>query len=452
MIAASESGAFAPSAADFSHRARFSSEAIERVRERAFERFAEGGWPHARDEAWKHTPVSSILATAFQPVDGGEPSPIAAGALAELGITRNLAPRLVIANGRFAPELSDLSGDVGGLRITSLRDAIADEPDAIALAFARSLPAENSFTLLNTAYLSDGAVITIPEGVFFRNPIHVLYVASAAGPPLALFPRNIIRVGRNARASIVLTYVGSGISLTTAVTQVAVEENASLDLVTLQRQGPEAVHLSLVGVDLARASRFSTHLFSVGASIARDDLHAVLSGEGAECTLNGLFLEEAAQRADLQTVVDHAVPHGTSRQVYKGILDGRSRGAFTGKVIVRPGAQKTDAQQTNKNLLLSREALVDSTPALEIRANDVKCKHGSTTGQLDADALFYLRSRGLSDESARNLLTYAFASDLVQRVPDGPVRHDVDRALHARLPQAPAIDEIAGTKLGEIAS
>jgi Fe-S cluster assembly protein SufD len=451
MILAADPGIFSPSAVDFGRRARFSSESIERVREQAFARFEEGGWPGARDDAWKHTNVSSILATAFQPVDGRKTAPIAAGALVGIGLAGDAVPRVVFVNGHFAPELSDLSG-AESIRVANLREAVAGAPDSIAEMLARSLPAENAFTLLNTAYLSDGAVITIPDGVVVSTPLHVLYVASTAGPPLALFPRNIIRVGRNARAGVVLTYAGSGISLTTVVTQIEVGENGSLDLVTLQRQGPEAVHLSLVSVDQERASRFSSHLFSVGASIARDDLHAVLSGEGAECTLNGLFLTEKAQRADLQTVVDHAVPHGTSRQVYKGILDGRSRGAFTGKVIVRPDAQKTDAQQTNKNLLLSREALVDSTPALQIWANDVKCKHGSTTGQLDADALFYLRSRGLSEVSARNLLTYAFASDLVRRVAAGPVRTDVDRALHARLPQAPAIDEIAGTKPDEIAS
>jgi Fe-S cluster assembly protein SufD len=186
--------------------------------------------------------------------------------------------------------------------------------------------------------------------------------------------------------------------------------------------------VGFTAAEIARAGRFSRHLFSIGSAVSRDVVHARLSGEGAECALDGLFMTEGDQRADLVTIVDHAVPHGTSRQTYKGVLDGRSRGAFTGRVIVRPDAQKTDAQQSNKNLLLSREALVNSTPALEIRANDVKCKHGSTTGQLDENALFYLRSRGLSEEESRTLLTYAFAGELVRRCPRAR-SGDIDVAL-----------------------
>jgi Fe-S cluster assembly protein SufD len=227
------------------------------------------------------------------------------------------------------------------------------------------------------------------------------------------------------------------------VTQAILGENSSLEIVTLQRQGEEAFHLSALDVEQQRSSRFVSHLFSMGGAVARDEIHARLTGEGADTLLNGLFLTVGEQKADLLTVVDHAVPHGTSRQTYRGVLDGRSRGSFTGRVIVRADAQKTDAVQSNKNLLLSREALVNSTPQLEIRANDVKCKHGSTTGQLDADALFYLRSRGLSLEAARSLLTYAFASDLVRRVPAGAMRSAVERALRERLPQAPDLEEIA---------
>jgi Fe-S cluster assembly protein SufD len=257
-----------------------------------------------------------------------------------------------------------------------------------------------------------------------------------------VFPRNLIRLGRNAQATILLHWAGVGRSLTAPVTQVVLGENSTLEVVKFQRQADEAFHVSAFAVEQGRSSRFVSHLFSMGGAAIRDEIHVRLSGEGADCALNGLFLTGHDQRADLMAVVDHAVPHGTSRQTYRGILDGRSRGSFTGRVIVREGAQKTDAQQSNKNLLLSREALVNSTPQLEIRANDVKCKHGSTTGQIDADALFYLRSRGLSAEAARSLLTYAFASELVRKVP-AAVRGAVDRALHARLPDAPSIFEIA---------
>jgi len=438
MIASVETGLAAGAAEDFRRRDRFSSSSIEELREQAFERFSEIGWPAPGDEAWRHTNVASIVGLPFRPVDGQPPQgeiPAEALAIGEL-------PRLVFANGRLAGD-SRLDRVPSRTRFSSLREAAAADPDGIASLLSRRLPAESAFTLLNAAHLTDGAVIDVPDGVIVREPLHLVFFASGDGTSPALFPRNLIRLGESSAATIVLSWAGRGRSLTAAVTQAILGENSALEIVTLQRQDEEAFHLSALDVEQQRSSRLTSHLFSMGGAVARDEIHARLSGEGADCLLNGLFLTDREQKADLLTVVDHAVPHGTSRQNYRGILDGRSRGSFTGRVIVRADAQKTDAQQSNKNLLLSREALVNSTPQLEIRANDVKCKHGSTTGQLDADALFYLRSRGLSPEMARSLLTYAFASDLVRRVPAGDVRAAVDRALHERLPQAPAIEEIA---------
>ena len=447
MIASSETGLAAGAAGDFRRRHRFASPAIEEIREQAFERFAAGGWPGPHDEEWRHTNVASIVELPFRPLDGAPVSVPEELAAAARAIGEH--PRLVFSDGRYVPSLSrpELAA---GIRFSSLRDASAAEPASIAGVLARRIAGESAFTLLNTAHLSDGAVIDVPDGTVLREPLHLLFHASGedarhasgGGPPPAIFPRNVIRLGRNAGATVLIAWAGRGRSLTSTVTQIALGENSALELVNFQRQAAEAFHVAALDVEQQRSSRFVSHLFSMGGAAARDEIHARLGGEGTDCWLNGLFLTDGDQRADLRTVVDHAVPHGTSRQTYRGILDGRSRASFTGRVIVRAGAQKTDALQSNKNLLLSREALVNSTPQLEIRANDVKCKHGSTTGQLDADALFYLRSRGLSAEAARSLLTYAFASDLVLRVP-AALRGAVDRALHEKLPQAPSIFEIA---------
>ncbi len=438
MIASPEKGLAAGAAEQFRRRERFPSAGIEEVREQAFERFSAEGWPGPGDEGWRHTNVASIVGHAFRPAEGGAvPVP---EALASLVRDAGKHPRLVFADGRFVPALSrpDLAREI---ELSSLRHASERSPGTFAELLARRLAGESAFTLLNTAHMTDGAVIDVPDGVVLREPIQLIFFASGDGSP-AVFPRNLIRLGRNAGATVLVHWTGRGRSLTAPVTQIVLGEGASLEIVRFQRQADEAFHVEAVDVEQERSSRLVSHLFSMGGAAVRDEIHVRLSGEGADCALNGLFLTDRDQHADLVVVVDHAVPHGTSRQTYRGILDGRSRGSFTGRVVVREGAQKTDAQQSNKNLLLSREALVNSTPQLEIRANDVKCKHGSTTGQIDADALFYLRSRGLSAEAARSLLTYAFASELVRRVP-AAIRGAADRALHARLPDAPSIFEIA---------
>ena len=439
---AASSGLAASAANAFSARNRFVAPSVEEMREQAFARFRDTEWTNVRTEAWRHTPVSSIIGGEYRILDGGPPPRLPVGAVEALELPQD-SIRAVFVNGRFDPTPSRVSR-IDGLRIESLRDAIARDAASIAPALARSLAEEDAFTLLNSAFLSDGVVVDVAAGTTVADPIHVVHATEAEGAPLASFPRHFFRLGRNAEATIVVTYAGRGASLTVPVVHVELGENARLDLVTIERQDLAASHIASTSVRQERSSRFAAHAFIVGGAVCRDAIHARLAGEGAECILNGLFMTEGEERADLVTVVDHAVPHGTSRQTYRGILGGRSRGAFTGRVIVRPDAQKTDAWQSNKNLLLSRDALVNSTPALEILADDVKCRHGSTTGQLDDSALFYLRSRGLSEESARSLLTYAFASDLVRRVPDAALRAGIDRAIHTRLPDAPALADFAG--------
>jgi Fe-S cluster assembly protein SufD len=254
--------------------------------------------------------------------------------------------------------------------------------------------------------------------------------------PTLSHPRNLIVAERGSQAAVVETYVGTTGELyfTNAVTEVVLDDAANLDLYKLERESTNAYHVTTTEVRQGRDSRFASHSMTFGGALVRNDLNVRLEAEGAECTLNGLFIGSGTQHLDNHTLIDHAKPHGTSRELYKGIMGGRSRGIFHGKIIVRPDAQKTDAIQTNKNLLLSKEALVNSTPALEIFADDVKCRHGSTIGQLDAGAMFYLRSRGIGEEEARELLVFAFASDVASRIRIAPLRALVEQHLGLRLP------------------
>ncbi len=248
-------------------------------------------------------------------------------------------------------------------------------------------------------------------------------------------PRSLIVLGRDSQVSVVESYVApdSDIYLTNAVTDIVVGEGARLDHYKLQHESPRAFHIGRARVSQQRDSRFASCSIAFGGRLVRNDVHAVLRGEGAECALNGLFVIGGQQHSDTHTVVDHAAPHGTSRQLYKGVLDGRARGVFNGRIVVRPGAQKTDAHQTNKNLLLADGVEVDSKPQLEIFADDVKCSHGAADGQLAAEALFYLKSRGLDEAAARALLTYGFASEVLARIPDATIRTRLEGLLAARL-------------------
>ncbi|PYV41246.1 MAG: Fe-S cluster assembly protein SufD, partial [Acidobacteria bacterium] len=260
-----------------------------------------------------------------------------------------------------------------------------------------------------------------------EEPIHLLFIATASGEPQVSHPRNLIVAGANTQAKIVESYVGldNAVYFTNAVTEIVAGENSVIDHYKLQRESVHAFHVATLQIQQARSTSFSTHSISM----------AVLDGEGCESLLNGLYLVMGQQHVDNHTKIDHAKPHGSSRELYKGILDEKARGVFNGRIIVRPGAQKTDSKQTNKNLLLSEEALVNTNPQLEIYADDVKCTHGATIGQLSADALFYLRSRGISLETARNLLTYAFASDITGRIKIEPIRRELENVLFSRLPQ-----------------
>jgi len=403
------------------------------LRRKAYSRFEELGFPTPRMEAWKYTGVASIARTAFRAAGlASEPAGVAVPALAGAG------PRLVFVNGAFRRDLSSLPSD-GSLTVSPLRQALADRPQMLESHLARQADWENhAFTAWNTAFFGDGAFLEIPRGAVLPEPIELLFLARAGAEPIAAHPRNLIVAGPQSQAVIVERYAGQGDPyLTNAVTEIVVGEGAVLDHTKLQRESSAGYHVQTIEARLERRASFTSHNVALGAALARTDINVLFDGEGGECTLNGLFIGEDSQHLDTHTFIDHARPHCASRELYKGVLDEKSRGVFHGTIVVRPGAQKTDAMQTNKNLLLSSEALVDSTPALEIFADDVKCKHGSTIGQLDALALFYLRSRGIAEREARAILTYAFAADVAGRLRLPAVRAEIEELLAARLSGAP---------------
>jgi Fe-S cluster assembly protein SufD len=371
--------------------------ALAKLRRGAFRRFEDLGFPTSKNEAWRYTGIQAILATDWKPC------------------ARGLRPASPLP---------------AGVRVRPLAEALdAAEPYLATIASIE----DRAFAALNTALFDEAVVVEIERGAHVAEPIVLDLGGEPHTDPEMSFPRVLVLARAGSQASIVETYSGADRRLSVAVTEIVVEDGAILEHTKLQTEGEETFHLHTLAARLSRDSRFTSHNVALGSTLARTDLHVTLAGRGAECHLYGLYVGKERQHLDNHTVIDHAEPHCTSRELYKGILDDASRGVFHGKIIVRPDAQKTDAIQTNKNLILSREALVNSTPALEILADDVKCKHGSTTGQLDDKALFYLRSRGIGEADARALLTYAFAAEVAERIPVASVRTAVERELGVRL-------------------
>ena len=409
----------------------------------AIGRFAEKGLPRPKDESWRHTPVAPLTKGRFEPA--GPAAPVCADALEPFVREGVRGTALVLVNGRLSPELSRVDPGPPGVVVAGLRDLLHEAPDRIEPWLGRVADGRTGvFSDLNTAFAEDGAVVLVPPGTRVEAPIVVAQLGAGDGAPTVSYSRILVVAGRGSECRIVevLSSPDGRASLSNAVTEVVVEDDASVRHYKLQQEGAEGLHVGTLAARLGRDARFANHAITLGAALSRDDLDVRFEGPGGECVLNGLFVLEGRRVADTHSRVDHAAPHCTSRQLYKGIVDDQGRGVFHGLVVVEPGAQKTDAVQTNRNLLLSREALVHSIPQLEILADDVKCKHGSTTGQLDPDALFYLRSRGLGEPAARSLLTWAFASDLVRRMEIEPLRRTVERHLQAHLPGVAGLAEV----------
>jgi Fe-S cluster assembly protein SufD len=340
--------------------------------------------------------------------------------------------RLVFVNGFFSPELSLLRGTPPAVRIASLARVVAENSAFVQPYLDRTAShGEGGFVALNTAFVEDGAFLCIPPGGILDEPIYLIYVSVETATPVVSHPRNLLVFEEGSHARVVESYIGfsNKAYFNNAVTEIVGKENSIVDYYRLQREAEGAFHVGRVAAQLSRSCSFTSQTITLGGALVRNDLTAVLDGEGAECALNGLYLVEGQQHVDNYTRIDHVRPHGTSTELYKGILSGKGRAVFNGKIIVHKDAQKTDARQSNKNLLLSAGAVVNTKPQLEIHADDVKCSHGSTIGQLDRDALFYLRSRGLDLAASRSLLSYAFASDVVGRIKIPPMRARLDDYL-----------------------
>jgi Fe-S cluster assembly protein SufD len=403
---------------------------LRELRARGASRFGALGFPTVRQEEWRFTNVRPIADTAFRLA---ESAPTNAAQLTGRISIGPATARIVILNGHFAPELSTTALLPAGMVAGSLARAIAEGAPEVA-HLARIAWEHAPFVALNTAFLDDGAFIVIPANTIVDAPIHVVVINGGAGKSMA-HPRTLIVAGANSQASIAQTFLGSAgeCHFTNAVTEVSMGENATLDLFTDQRETDTAYHIAALHVQQQRSSTFRSRAVTLGGRFLRNDITAVLGGEGAHCALDGCYLVDGERLVDNHTTIDHASPHCTSHELYKGILDGRARAVFNGRIIVREDAQKTDAKQTNRALLLSDEAQVNSNPQLEIFADDVKCTHGAAIGQLDEEALFYLRARGLTLRDARDMLIHAYAGEVLAGITIEPLRAQLERELFVQL-------------------
>jgi Fe-S cluster assembly protein SufD len=417
-----------------SERLKWEPSWLSLLRRESFERFLERGFPKTSDEDWRFTTVGPLAAMEFSASARGSSEEAESQLTAHLGEVWK-RHEIVFVNGRFAPELSALGGVPRGVSVTSLASALEEHPEDLEAVLSLGPPeGATPFHDLNLALFEDGAFVLVREGVVVERPIHIVHVTLGARP-VASHPHHVVLVERGAEARIVESYVGGkGVpSFTNAAAEVVAGSGANVDHYRLQREGGSAFHIGSVRLLQADGAVLQNHSLSLGARLARVDIASLLDGEGADLTLNGLYVVKGNQHVDHHTVIDHKRPRGTSRELYKGVLDDAASGVFNGRIVVRPGAQKTNAQQTNKNLLLSEEALVNTNPQLQIEADDVKCAHGATIGQLDRDQMFYLRSRGIGFDEARSILTRGFIADLSDRIRIEAVQDAVRRLL---LPEA----------------
>jgi Fe-S cluster assembly protein SufD len=428
---------------------------LQSLRRQGMTRFEALGFPTTKNEDWHFTSVAPIAERAFRlaglesehadPANTNrrETSRRKGDSLNSAGISRADVEKfsfgetgwhtLVFVNGAFSEELSSYAPLGDQLSVSSLAQAIDSRTPAIERELGKIARFEqHTFTALNTAFVSDGAFIELKNDAVIEQPIHLLFVSDGEG---VSHPRNLIVAGRHSRAVIIESYVSvrDGNYFTNAVTEIAVGEGAHVDHYKIQRESESAFHVGTVQIREERNSQLHSFSFAVGGSLARTNVYTSLVGDAATCTLNGLYLTDGSQHIDNQTSIEHIAPNCPSHELYKGVLDGRSHGVFNGKVYVHPEAQKTDGKQSNNNLLLSPTARVDTKPQLEIFADDVKCTHGATVGRLDELAMFYLNSRGIGRETARTLLTYAFAADVLETIELDTLREQLEKMVLARF-------------------
>jgi len=396
---------------------------VRELRSGAIDRFAARGFPSMKEEDWRFTSVAAIAETPFVPARAGHAAPAVAGLAGPGALT------FVVADGGAASAPH-------GVRIESLRAALARDPEFVRRHLGQVAHDDASpFTALNTAFLGDGAFVHVPDGVSLEAPIELVFVGGSHGAPTVRQPRALIVVGAGARATVVERYVAGdgGVGWTNAVTEVEVGAAASLELYRVQQESTRGFQVATTATRQRASSTLRLHPLAFGAALARHDIRTELAGRDAALILNGLYVLGGRQHADHHTVIDHAAPACTSHEYFNGLLGEQAHGVFNGRIIVRPGAQRTDSKQTNNNLLLSNDARADSQPQLEIYADDVKCTHGSTVGPLDETAVYYLRSRGLDPETAAAMLTYGFAGEILDRMEHRGVRAACDALIRARL-------------------
>lgn len=410
---------------------------LRKLRQDAFARFCEVGFPTTHDEDWRFTNLSRLAQTSFQ---HGTASPVSLS-VAQVA-PFNLAGtccRLIFVNGRYSPELSTFQALPKGVTISALAAQIAGKSAVLEAHFGKYLNVErDAFCALNTAFAEDGAYIHIPRGIVVEDPIYLVYVSTASDAPVVSYPRNLVISEEGSQATIVEDYVsvGSGSTFCNTVTELVAGENATLSHYRIEREHKQAFSISTLRLQQARSANVTSHSLLLGGGLVRNNVHAVLAGEGSECVINGLFAGNDHQHLDNYMLVEHKSPHSNSRQFYNGVLDDHAHGVFHGRIVVHKPAQKTDAKQTNRNLLLSDDAQMDTKPQLEIYADDVKCTHGATIGQIDQEALFYLRSRAIDEVSARKLLLIAFAGECLDRMNNGPARDHVASLIDAAMLRA----------------
>jgi Fe-S cluster assembly protein SufD len=410
------------------------------VRKAGLASFADQGFPKLSDEDWRFTNVAPIAKLNFQlakevSVNGAETKLIDESAFAKLS-----GHRLVFVNGFFCAKLSSLKPVAGGVRIENLSAALARDSALIEKHLGKyAHTASNTFAALNQAFFTDGAFIFVPAGVEVAEPVQLIYISSAVQNGETILPRNLVIAEANSKLTVVESYISTGnvAYFTNAVTEILAGESARVEHVKLQDEAPDAFHIATIAGEFGRTSNVTVHSFALGAKLSRTNIRTKLAGEGLECILNGLYLTRGEQLADHHMIVEHAQPHCASHEYFNGILDDKSKGIFHGRIYVHPIAQKTDAKQTNKNLLLSDDATADTKPQLEIYADDVKCTHGATIGQLNDESIFYLRSRGIGTDTARQMLIHAFAGEIIERIKCEPAREVIDKLVWNRLEANP---------------
>jgi Fe-S cluster assembly protein SufD len=406
---------------------------IQALRQAGFDRFAELGFPTTKNEDWHYTSVNEIADQEFTLLTA-RTDDVQEAQLAPFAFVEQHWPTVVVVNGRYAPHLSSLRDLPDGVKVETLAESWS-RSKSLSSEVGRIASIDAAFTALNTAFLYDGVFIEIAKEAELSQPIHIMYVTDATAAKAMIHPRTVIVAGRNSKASIVESYVSlsDAMHFTNAVTEVTVTRGANLSHYKVQREGQRAFHVGTIDVKQAQDSHYQSFSFASGAALSRTNIYTSLDGEGCGATLNGLYMIGGEQHCDHQTQIVHAQPNCFSRELYKGILDDRSHGVFNGKVYVHPIAQKTDGKQTNNTLLLSENAKVDTKPQLEIFADDVKCTHGATIGAIDRQALFYMKSRGIDAVTATQLLTYAFAADVLETIELEPLKVELERLTLERF-------------------